>query len=364
MKLGFFMVFFLLFNSYLMLMAIVYLNTERLWLWVKRYVIRYQIFMLQRRIKRIERKQKLSFRDRQYFKRSLRKADRLWAFHLAEEKSSPKTKKLFEEVYTQGLQKRFRKVLRLEPAAQYMLINRIPQIGFMNNDIKTSLLRSLNIDDHDIRMLTLYVIISLKSKNYFIEAMIYISQHHLGYNTNMLSFLLLRAKSIIPDLSITDLIEERKHFSKQVRMALIMAIGKLPTLERVRLRHLLQAWFVEEKNHEVRPYFYNVLMTTEEYDSQQAVCVRDLHSAYEKLRLAVLRYQNMEWTAETLDFIEEDLISQRNINIIFEEVTLLQRYRHHKREYYEEQPLQNARQVLRSFDYVMGKKEGQDEYMD
>lgn len=224
MKLGFFMLFFLLFNSYMLIMSIVYLNTERVWLGMKSKFIKYQQKQFERRINRIERRGELSKGDNLYFHRVLRQADRLWAFHLVEEKASPKVQKMLEQVYTDGLVRRFKKILRLPPSAQYTLVSRIPQIGFMNNTIKTNLLKSLQVEDHDIRMLTLYVIIRVNSTNYFLEALEYISSHHLGYNIQMLAFLMKRAEESIDDLSMLDLIKDRRRLSTQVREAIIMAI--------------------------------------------------------------------------------------------------------------------------------------------
>lgn len=323
MKLGFFMLFFLLFNSYVLIMSIIYLNTERFWLWIKSKLVNHQKKQFEKRIHRIEKRGSLSKEDKIYFHNILRSADRLWAFHLAEEKASPAVKLLLEQVYTEGLVRRFKKVLKLPPAAQFTLISRIPQVGFMNNTIKTSLLKSLQVEDHDIRMLTLYVIARVNSANYFLEALEYISGHHLGYNIHMLAFLIKRSEEMIDDLTFFDLIKDRRRLSSQVREAIIVALSMFTREEREPLQEELRKWFLDEENSKVRPDFYALLDLNSLSKNNYNQVVRDLKSNYDTLRLSALKYSGLHLDEDTLSFIKEDLMKEMNVDIIYEEVRLL-----------------------------------------
>ena len=355
MKLGFLMLFFLLFNTYLLLAAIFYLNTERFWLKVKGRIIDYQKKLFMRRIDRIDRKHHMSWYDKWYFHRALKSADKLWAFHLAEEKSSPRTKRLLEEVYTEGLNRRFKKVLRLDPAAQFMLINRIPQIGFMNNQIKNNLLKSLRVEDHDIRMLTLYVIISVKSANFVMEALYYISVNHLGYNEEMLSYLIMRAYELIPEFDLRELITERKKLSIQVRHALIIVFGKFDRSERLKYGKELLEWFFDEENAEVRKDFYTVVTVDTSMDEfNDPILIQDLKSYYTPLKLAVMQKCKLKYDEEVLDILQDDLIEESNVDVIYEAVRLLLEHSQMTRQDFIDLSPKLETQVLRTYDYLKG----------
>lgn len=351
MKLGFFVLFFLLFNSYLLLMAILYLKTEKLWLLVKKKIITTQQKRFEWRIQRIKKRGELTVEDKLFFKYNLRKADRLWAFHLVEREASPRTQQLLEDVYTEGLTKRFKKVLRLPTSAQYTLISRIPNIGFMNNTIKTSLLKSLQVDDHDIRMLTLYVIINVKSKNYFLEALEYISGHHLGYNVRMLAFLMKRAEENIEELSMIDIIEDRHRLSSQVREALVMALSMYSREEREPIQPQLREWFLEESNTLVRPYFYALLDLNSLSQGHYERVEQDLKSYYEPLKLSALRYKGLHLDDAMIHYLREDLMQEKNVDIIYEEVRLLLKCKAITKE--DCQLAESKHQVLRTYQWMM-----------
>lgn len=356
MKLGFLMLFFLLFNTYLLLSAIFYLNTERFWLKIKRHIIEYQKKIFVRRIHRIDNTHHITWYDKWYFNRALKSADKLWAFHLAEENSSPRTKRLLEEVYTKGLNRRFKKILKLDPAAQFMLINRIPQIGFMNNDIKNNLLKSLRVEDHDIRMLTLYVIISVKSANFVMEALYYISVNHLGYNEEMLSYLMLRAYELIPDFDLKELVKERKKLSPQVRHALIIVFGKFERSERLKYGKELLEWFFDEEDAEVRADFYTVVTVDTSMDeANDPILLQDLKSQYTPLKLAVMRRCKLKYDVEVLDILQDDLIETSNVDVIYEAVRLLLQYSDMTRQDFIDLQPKLEDQVLRTYDYLKGR---------
>lgn len=321
MKLGFLIFFFLIFNAYVMLISILYLNIESQILKMKRKSLDKSLKVFEVVLKRAQKKGRVTFFVRIYLFFLFRHSEKVLAFYVSEQEFPDEVKKMFEPVYGYVLRHKFRKFKKLDISEKLFLVRSIPHVGFVNSDTQNFLIRVMDSDDLFLRATALNSIIEMDRKHYFIEALLYISKHQLNVDHTMFAELLLKAYRTMDGLSIDDLTEHWKHFSPALRCSALTALAPFYN-EEGKYHSQINQGFLNEKNEHVRLYFYK-FFHLEMNEEMHAQLMEDLDAQNDELRLAAVEFTREYYDEAIQAKLLERLYHGSNVDLLYEEAMIL-----------------------------------------
>lgn len=321
MKIGFLMFFFLIFNAYVMLVSILYLNIEPWLLKLKRRSIDKSLKVFRLILNRAQKKGKVTLIVRLYLFLLFRHSEKILAFYMSEQAFPDEVKQMFEPVYQYVLRHKFRKFKKLDISEQLLILRSLPNIGFVNSDIQNFLIRVMGTDNLFLRATAFHSIILLNRKNYFIEALLYISKHQLNVDSELFASLLLQAYRTIDELTIDDLTHHWVHFSPELRCSALEALAPYYNDEN-KYHEQIHQGFMDETNEHVRTYFYKYfqLKLTPEMRNRY---LQDLDCDNDELRLAAVEFSRVYYDEQVKAKLLSRLYHGTNVDLLYEEAMIL-----------------------------------------
>lgn len=321
MKLGFLMFFFLIFNAYIMLISIFYLNIEPLFLWLKQHSIHKSIFLFRWILEKTKKKGRLTLFTYLYLLFLFRRSEKIVAFYQTEQEFSEETKRLFEPVYTKVLHSKFRRFKKLDVSEQILILRSIPNLGFVNEEIKKFLWKVMDSNDLFLRSTALHSIIQLNRKEYFIDSLLYISNHHLSVNTEFFSPLILLAYQTMDELTMEDLIENWPKFSRELKCCALTALEPYYN-EQHKYVEEINRFYLAEEDYYVRIYFYKNFHLKMNPEMKQ-LFLKDLNNRHDDLRMAAVSFADEFYDEEIEAALLDRLFHGTNVDLLYEEAMVL-----------------------------------------
>lgn len=323
MRIDFFVLFFLTFNCYIMLIAILYMKLEKLFKFRMFFWMKVQLAYFEKFQKRVKKFNYITLLGKSYLKRSFNVLLFDYFYFIKYKNDTQKLNPFFIKEYKKKLKRKLKHFSKLELYNQYILLEVIEKVKVTDNEIQSLLIKLLNVENHFIGFKILHVIISLKKKEYFLESISYISNHHLNFNRQMLMDLFEKAIYTIPDLEIYDLLKNFNLYEEEVKKIIWINVAH-NNLSPKAMKKTYEI-FKSEENSYVRAIFYQ-FPAFDIYINYPEQFNKDFHSMTDSLRKAVIEYAEINYYNQIKDELINMLPKEKNIDIALSIVKILQKH--------------------------------------